>query len=173
MDELRAVSCTCQYLLGRFVYPVLIIFAGSIFHACPCRPPLRKGAARPPRTGIVTASNFVRRWTGGHFAIHLETGPTVLPFGSGRSNRIFMSDLSFTRKRVPSRAKGERWGEGMIRKYRCLLVQSSSKLRRVYDRVSMRSMQGGKKGLLLRELLRFFRSAGEMWKTARSTFYAR
>lgn len=108
-----------------------------------------------PRSGIVTTSNFVRRWTSGHLAIHLETGPTVLPFGSGRSNRISMSDLSFIRKRVPSRAATR-----MIRKYRCLLVQSSSKLRRVYDCVSMRDQCGGKKRLLLRGLSHFEVLAG-------------
>lgn len=103
-------------------------------------------------------NNFVRRWTGRHLAIHLETGPTVLPFGSGRSNRISMSDLSFTRKRVPSRAATR-----MTRKYWCLLVQASSKLRRVYDRMSMRDQCGGKKGLLISRALAFRSGVGH-WK---------
>lgn len=61
------------------------IFVGSA-HLSPRTPCVGKDtfyADRLPR-GIVTTSNFVRRWTDGHLAIHLETGPTVLPFGSGR-----------------------------------------------------------------------------------------
>jgi len=78
----------------------------------------------------------------GHLAIHLETGPTVLlPFGSARSDRISMSDLSFRPANEFHREAAAR----MIRKYRCLLVQSSSKLRRVYDCLSMRDRCRGKK----------------------------
>lgn len=109
-------------------------------------------------SGIVTTSNFVRRWTGGHLAIHLETGPTVLPFGSGRSNRISMSDLSFTRKRVPLRARARararlrEWFASIPVFTRAVIFYIATRL---WLRVDERSMRRQKKIIAIRGLLHF------------------
>lgn len=74
-----------------------------------------------------------------HLAIHLETGPAPPSGGRipARSDRIFVSDLSFTRKRAPPPSpsslpplirRGARGDARMIREYPCLLAESSSKL---------------------------------------------
>lgn len=114
------------------------------------------------RHGIVTRSNFVHRSrTGGRATLLFISKPVQRCFLPSSLSLLLPPSLSPSigsnlrvRSLVHPRTSAYRAAghERMIREYRCLLVQSSSKLRRVYDRgrVDERSMRKAKKDYCLR-----------------------
>jgi len=107
-------------------------------------------ANRLPR-GIVTTSNFARRWTGraSCYSPWNRSNGASLRFEPIESN---LHVRSLVHPQTSSIARGYE-NDSQVPVF-TRVVQLSSKLRRVYDCVSMRDQCGGKKRLLLCETSR-------------------